>query len=243
MVIDVTHLFQIPLMWPRERLQVGRVTGIAIHHEAVLWLRPNATVEEEINHLRAIDRYHREVKGFGGFAYHMAAFPTGRIYLVTSLIQMGAHVYQKNDRLYGIMLAGLFSVTVPGEKQLDATSEGIKYLDNFLGRQVEVGPHRKWTDTSCPGDVWEQWVPQLRKEDTMTPEERALLLTLQGQVNQLIEAHQDGGNDHHHVLRIIQAQLNQMIESHQGAHGQGAGGVSLEEIVEELVIEGNLRVK
>lgn len=170
MITDVTHLFRIPLEWPREALQLGRVDGIAVHHEAVLWPRPNATVEEEMNHLRAIDRYHREVKGFLGFAYQMAAFPTGRIYQVTSLKQMAAAVYQKNDSKYSIMLAGLFSTTVPGEKHLDATAEGINHFDNFLGRKVEVGPHRKWTSTDCPGDTWEQWVPGLRarvKEEDM----------------------------------------------------------------------------
>lgn len=173
-VHDVTHLFQIPLVWPREALQVGRITGIAVHHEAVLWMRPDATVEEEINHLRAIDRYHREVKQYGGFAYHLASFPTGRIYQVTSLKQMGAHVYQKNDHLYGIMLAGLFSVTVPGDKQLNATAAGIAHIDNFLGRKVEVKGHREWatagSSTACPGNTHAQWVPGLRgriKEDDM----------------------------------------------------------------------------
>lgn len=168
MVTDVTHLFQIPLVWPREALKVGGIEGIAVHHCATLWMRPDATVEEEINHLRAIDRYHREVRGFLGFAYHLAAFPTGRIYQVTSLKQWGAHVYQKNDRLYGVVVVGNFLATVPGEPQLNATAEGIKFLDAFLGRQVEVGPHRKWGNSTCPGNPWEQWVPGLRiKEDEM----------------------------------------------------------------------------
>ena len=181
MVHDVTHLFQIPLVWPRERLQVGRVEGIAVHHCATPWLRPNATVEEEVNHLRAIDRFHREVRGFLVFAYHLAAFPSGRIYQVTSLKQMGAGVYQKNDRLYHIVVVGNFIASVPGEPQLDATSEGINHLDDFLGRIVEVGPHRKWGNSTCPGDPWEQWVPELRKEDDMTDEQlQAILEAMQG---------------------------------------------------------------
>lgn len=205
-VHDVTHLFQIPLEWPRERLQVGRVDGITVHHCATPWLRPDATVEEEINHLRAIDRYHREVRGFLGFAYHLAAFPTGRIYHVTSLKQWGAHVYQENDHLYGIVVIGNFIASVPGDKQLDATAEGIKFLDDFLGRKVEVGPHRKWGSSTCPGNPWEQWVPGLRiEEDEMTDE----------QFNELMKR-----IDGHATFtqELIRAEAKKILEKMQGHH-------------------------
>ena len=51
--------------------------------------------------------------------------------------------------------------TVPGDKQMEAAAVGINHIFAFLGREVEIGPHRKWGGTTCPGDRWRGWVPTL----------------------------------------------------------------------------------
>jgi len=69
----------------------------------------------------------------------------------------------------------------------------------------------------------------------MTPEEKELLEIIQGQVNQLIALHQEGGI-HHDTLSIIQGQTNQLIAQHQaietdsGKHGSTGGGLSKTEV-------------
>lgn len=243
-VIDVTHQFHIPLEYPRLRMQRGRVDGVAVHHTAVLWPRPDATNEEELNHIRAIDRYHREVRGFGGFGYHLIAFPTRRIYLVTPLTQWGAHVYQHNDHLYGIALAGLFPTTVPGNEQLEATAVGINHIFEFLGHEVRISPHRRWGGTSCPGDRWQGWVPTLagiaeefRQEDDMDE------ATVRRIVAEMLSRHSsdsarfkqiaDNQPDLNQLCRDI---IKQMIR-------QGSGGQSLEEIADGLEVEVTLKAR
>ena len=69
------------------------------------------------------------------------------------------------------------------------------------------------------------------------------LKNVQGQVDQLIDMHEDEGNEHHAWLLNIQGQVNQNVEMHRGPHGQTAGGLTLEEIAESLTVTGKLEIE
>jgi hypothetical protein len=169
---DVTALFPIPLVWPRLAMNPDDVDAIVIHHTAIdprstepevalLFPASEMSEEDELNHIRVIHLYHKSL-GWGGFAYHIIAFPSGHSYLVVPLSQWGAHVGGKNDTKYGIVAADDLSEKVPPLPQQYAVVEGIDLIDAHLRRQVYVGPHREFSATSCPGAYWWQWVPQLR---------------------------------------------------------------------------------
>ncbi|KKM22136.1 hypothetical protein LCGC14_1628400 [marine sediment metagenome] len=177
-VIDVTKDYPIPLVWPRPAMDLKRVDGIAIHHTVTFFLSPSATVLEELAHIDMIHAYHKS-KGWGGFAYHLISFPSGRVYLVVPLTQWGAHVHAENDHLHAVVVAGDFTARAPILAQQQGVAEGIRLIYTTLGRQVSIRPHRAWTATSCPGATWDQWVPGLtelvEEEDNMTPEQMAEL--------------------------------------------------------------------
>lgn len=168
-VRDVHRDFYIPLVWPRLTMDLKRVDAIAIHHTVTFFLKPSATVAEEMAHIGMIHVYHKS-KGWGGFAYHLISFPSGRVYLVVPLTQWGAHVRAENDHLEAIVVAGDFTSVVPTKAQQQGVAEGIRVIYGALGRQVSIRPHRSWGGTACPGDTWQQWVPGLTalvEEDDM----------------------------------------------------------------------------
>ena len=173
-VIDVTAAYPIPLVWPRLALDLKRVDAIAIHHTVTFFLSPSATVAEERAHISMIHVYHKS-KGWGGFAYHLISFPSGRVYLVVRLTQWGTHVKGENDHLDAIVVAGDFTDRVPVLAQQEGVAEGIRLIYATLGREVSIRPHRAWGGTACPGNAWQSWVPGLtalvEEDDMTTPEE------------------------------------------------------------------------
>ena len=168
-MIDVTSAYAIPLVWPRRALDLAIVDGIAIHHTVTLYLSVHATEQDERNQVSMIHTYHK-TRGWGGFAYHIISFPSGRVYLVVPLTQLGTHVGWQNDHLLGIVVAGNFTSIVPGKLQQEGVVEGIRLIHTALGREVVIKPHRAWTATTCPGNTHSLWVPGLTtlvKEDDM----------------------------------------------------------------------------
>jgi len=166
---DVHADYPMPYVWPRLPLDVNRVDAVVVHHTATFFLRPSATIAEELAHIDMIHIYHQS-KGWGGFAYHFIVFPSGRSYLVVPLTQWGAHVKGENDHLHAVVVAGDFTDVVPVRAQQEGVAEGIRLVYATLGRRVPIRPHRSWTPTSCPGNTWQSWVPGLTalvEEDEM----------------------------------------------------------------------------
>lgn len=170
--IDVTNLFPIEDVWWRRIDKPSRITDIAVHHTAGFYLLPNATQEEEINHLRMIHQYHIS-RGFGGIGYHCVVFPSGRTYKTCDYNRWGANVYLENDSVLGISAVGTFNTYIPQEIQLDGMGYGILDFWDYLNKEVICRPHRYWGGTTCPGTRYKEWVPGLvnraraLKEDNM----------------------------------------------------------------------------
>lgn len=146
----------------RYDLDPARVTGIAIHHSVTFF--PAVTSRaDEVHHLRMIDQYHAS-KGWGGFGYHLATFPSGRAYLCGSLTGARAHVASLNDRYVGLVLIGDFTSVGPGDTQIAAASEAVAYIRGHYPRRP-IGGHRDFAlpayPTACPGDTYQQWLARL----------------------------------------------------------------------------------
>lgn len=168
----------------------AQVIGIAVHHsvtqtpaelrrtgmadvaaEQAVAMATASTEASERAIIRAIDAYHVSV-GYGGFAYHMAAFPSGRAYLCGDLGARRAHVAQRNHELLGVVLIGTFTTVLPGAKQMDALREALLHMRAEYPAR-EIRGHREWAlpgeGTACPGVVvprdWEAFLQE--EEDEM----------------------------------------------------------------------------
>lgn len=123
--------------------------GLAIHH-TVTRMGMEATEVQERAHIRAIDTYHVSI-GYGGFGYHDAVFPSGRVYHCGD--GRRAHVGKRNHELVGIAVVGDFSFSLPGEKQMEGVLEVISmYPGNW-----PVKGHNNWAlpgeGTACAGQL------------------------------------------------------------------------------------------
>ena len=134
------------------------VIGIAIHHSVSglqFFTAAAMTPEDELNHIRMIDIYHAS-QGWGGFGYHLAPFPSGRLYLCGDLDGARAHVASRNHELRGIVFIGDFTARDPGPAQLAAGAEAVAQVRQAAGRPLALAGHRTWAlpeyPTSCPGD-------------------------------------------------------------------------------------------
>lgn len=125
--------------------------GVAVHH-SVTDIGAGASEEQERRHIEAIDRYHVQV-GYGGFAYHLAVFPSGRVYLTGELDGMRAHVEKRNHELIGIVAIGTFTTDLPKQPQLEAIIEGIRYVREQTGKTLLVKGHNSWVLQGLAGTI------------------------------------------------------------------------------------------
>lgn len=185
---DITYvgegLIPAPLDGPALRytpLSKADVTDVVLHHWTGFLPPETWTAGEEVAYIFRTDEYHRTERGLDGIGYQLAPFPSGRVYIVSRLDRYGAHVGYQNSHLIGIGLPGSFRSHLPSARHLAATIEAVRYVYGYLGRDVPTTPHFYWGGTTCPGERWPEWVPQLRaaalQEDDMTPEETQAMIT------------------------------------------------------------------
>lgn len=128
-----------------------QIVGVALHHEGPPANRsPNLTQTEELQIIVNIDVYHRDVKGWGGFAYHGAAFPSGRAYKTGALTGTRAHVRFHNSTVLGIAYMDDLSNRVATSEGIDAMAEIALDFWRELGAEPPLAPHREWGGTGCP---------------------------------------------------------------------------------------------
>lgn len=180
-MIDVRAQFPIEPYWPRLAMDWGRVDAIVIHHtavdpqagenlEALLLPASEMAPADELNHIRVIHLYHKSI-GYGGFGYHLIVFPSGRCYYVVDLRLWGAHVGGMNDTKLAIVLAADCRMMRPRDAQFQGVWEAVNFIRKSLTFALRIGPHSKWTATSCPGMAW-----PLPKEDEMSDLDEVITL-------------------------------------------------------------------
>lgn len=170
-MIDVRHLLPSGSGFTgRYDLLLSRVYRRVWHHTVsnIDWnTAVNATVDQEVAHLLAIDRMHL-AWGLNGFGYHNAAFASGRAYHVGSYDKARAHVASgQNSYSIGTVLIGNFTLALPSEGHMAAAQECKRDIERFYGRDLDGLPHLlvPGQNTVCPGSRWQEWVPLLEKEE------------------------------------------------------------------------------
>lgn len=149
------------------RRTVAQITGIALHHDAAFFdgadKNFNGTTEdEEYARIYAVHRMHTQTNGWGGIAYHLYVFPSGRMWHVGDLLTIRAHVHSRNLPLVGIVAAGNFTSVPPPLGTLLAYSNAIDAVNRQLKKPLPYKGHRDWAipsqPTACPGDTYQQWI-------------------------------------------------------------------------------------
>jgi hypothetical protein len=150
----------------------AQVKSIVVHHSA-----SPAHVTPE-----AIAKYHVDVRGYPGIAYHYLVYPD-RVFQVNPVMTITWHAGdgtgdERNENTYGIgiCLVGNFNSEPPPPEQIDRAARLIDYLCDRYGITRIIGHKEGWykgkygIPTDCPGKTWEQWEPMLLRRD-----ERSLL--------------------------------------------------------------------
>jgi len=151
-------------------LNPANVDAISVHHTTGKGLPASAAVADEIAYLRGIDAYHRTDRRLDAIGYQIVAFASGRVYVAAPLDRYGAAVELQNNHTISIALPGDFTATPPSPAHLHALAHAIAHVDAYLGRAVNIRPHRAWGGTACPGDTYTAWPRPLRaaiEEDDM----------------------------------------------------------------------------
>lgn len=134
--------------------RVRDVIGYVVHH-SVTTMHTNASEADERLHIKTINDYHFRL-GYGGFSYHAAAFPSGRVYQCGDLDSQRAHVKGRNHELIGVVAVGTFTDRLPAQPQLDAIQEALRAFTGTFGA-LPVRGHNQWAlpgeGTACPGQL------------------------------------------------------------------------------------------
>lgn len=136
----------------------GILTGplglVVFHHSYRPSLPIHATVEQERQALRRIDRYHTVVNKWSGGGYSFCIFQSGRIYEMRGWLRRGAHTEDKNSVAHGIC----FIINGSSEMLSDPAilsaqwlvTEGIRL--KAISSEYIVRPHDAYVDKICPGN-------------------------------------------------------------------------------------------
>lgn len=143
------------------------ISKVYIHHSVTKQLEPTATVDEEREQMRLLDQI-AHGRGFNGFSYCWAVFPSGRAWEGRGFGIVEAGTLGHNTDGDSIVLVGNYSVFKPSEAQLLALRALINrgQRDGFFTAKVDCIPHRRsgGEPTSCPGDnMTDAMVEQIQK--------------------------------------------------------------------------------
>lgn len=117
------------------------------HHTAMPTLSAGATIAEEKERMRALQRIHQG-QGWADLGYALVCFPSGRIYEGRPAWAVGAHTLGHNTGYAGWSLDGNYETSQPTKKALEACHQCRVILG--VDRRPLYG-HYQLGPTACPG--------------------------------------------------------------------------------------------
>ena len=130
-----------------------RPNRFTIHHTVT----PNNDSASPQARLRAIQRYHQDVRGWCDIGYQYLVSQDGRLWEGRGAARLGSHVAGANTGNVGISFIGTHTTAKPTGTQISTTGALIAGLaDRYgisLGSSSAVRGHRDQGQTSCPGDA------------------------------------------------------------------------------------------
>jgi N-acetylmuramoyl-L-alanine amidase len=125
------------LKWAWQPTKRSTTTYLILHHAA-----GNGSVE-------AIHNYHLSL-GWAGIAYHFYVRKDGTIYKGRPIDTQGGHTTGYNWNSVGICAEGNFEVEQMSTAQREAMAWIVDYVRKYYPN-IQVGPHRSFQQTACPG--------------------------------------------------------------------------------------------
>lgn len=116
-----------------------------LHHSITNPFGPNATLEQDCQHMRDFEAI-GEARFGAGISYTWVVMPSGRVFQGHDIDRQGTHTYQRNNRSRAICLAGNYDVNALPSRMINA----VALLLRELGATLDGG-HRDVYATACPG--------------------------------------------------------------------------------------------
>lgn len=121
--------------------------GVVLHYTAL----PSPKLSEVVEHLRAIDNYHRMKRGFDEIGYHIAIHRSGALFECRPLHRRGAHTTAHNDTIGIVILGDNSDVQEENPVMWHSLKECIKAVcRRFDIPHSSVWLHRQLRYTQCP---------------------------------------------------------------------------------------------
>lgn len=213
----------------------------SVHHTVTQ--PPANNIGAELASIMAVHAYHRDPnpainKGpWGGHGYHAACFNSGRWWRVNANDKIPrAGVAHHNHHVLHIACYDTLTNKLPEDGMIEAVNSAIDFYRDEFG-DCQILAHRQMItpgyETSCPGDVWQQWVPFLGEEKDMTPEDKEWFNLMKQAMDFIID---DSGNTLTGIdalrffvttqgSKLLEGQRQLFAEKHNHI-GQAPGGVT-----------------
>jgi N-acetylmuramoyl-L-alanine amidase len=136
---------------PLQRDPWHRGVRIVVHHTADNGPTRDR-IFEECAHLRAMQYFHQNVRGWSDIGYNYLIMPSGRVYEGRGYGIRGAHVLGHNADSCGIAFVGTYTTREPVRAQVAAYYQLVKRLANHGAVFTGTVGHGDLMATACPGD-------------------------------------------------------------------------------------------
>ena len=129
-----------------------------------LWLHHTASSDGEAARVRAIQRYHQDVRGWNDIAYSYLISGSGTVYEGRGVGVSGAHTKGHNSISHAICVLGNYNLADPTPVSIIAVAELIRYGhgEGWWPDQL-TGGHRDVGATSCPGNNLYPLIPEINR--------------------------------------------------------------------------------
>ena len=129
-----------------KRRRLEQIEQIIIHHSAA----PETQTPEQIASYH-VGPNHVCDAGCPAIAYHFMIDRAAIVYQVNDLEAISYHASGQNTRSIGICLIGNYDELELTDELIFQTKRLIQYLEQKLGKSLQIAPHRKYAEKSCPG--------------------------------------------------------------------------------------------
>lgn len=128
--------------YPKRSL--SQIKRVVLHHSATPMYAKGSKPE-------VYAQYHIDDRGWAGIGYHFVIQPDGTIYQTNTLDTISNHVQNANTESIGMCFSGNFDSEQPTDAAYGAALWLVPVLNSQLGIQLQIDPHNKYANKSCPG--------------------------------------------------------------------------------------------
>lgn len=137
-----------------------------LHHTAMRAPAANASLEQDIAAMRAIEQVGQDRFG-SGISYSLIVMPSGRVFEGHRIDGVGAHTGGRNSIARAISLHGNYDVAPPTPQQLDALAQLLVHghRSGWWASPSLAGGHRDApkASTACPGKLTHGLIPEINR--------------------------------------------------------------------------------